>query len=318
MKRSDQGFSLLELLLASALGLVVAGAALNSLFSEADLGRRLGRQVRERQAAAIAQQQWLAKVQNQRFETLDMLRAVQTLLPRDEAGAVPENPADRQELHVDRMDCQYFPDLAVWFAGLKQQWAETHAGEDAAADAPGAAPATAEGEQPPAGSPAASADPAAAEAAGGEQKPEVTGPTGPGWVVEIQGYHFHNEPRHKPLQGAQFLRDTLIKNLGGKREKVKVSAGPLAGQEVSVSELGIGFPVIVQSSPIRSVRIPLVNLSEGSSRPVAGPPQPGGELAEASEPQELLLRRYNFVVQFCWQPRPAGQPPPPPPAAVAQ
>ena len=54
MKRSDQGFSLLELLLASALGLVVAGAALNSLFSEADLGRRLGRQVRERQVMGRA------------------------------------------------------------------------------------------------------------------------------------------------------------------------------------------------------------------------------------------------------------------------
>ncbi|MFZ4803242.1 MAG: prepilin-type N-terminal cleavage/methylation domain-containing protein [Synechococcus lacustris] len=49
MKRSEQGFSLLELLLASSLGLVLAGAALNSLFSEADLSRRLVRQVRERQ-----------------------------------------------------------------------------------------------------------------------------------------------------------------------------------------------------------------------------------------------------------------------------
>ncbi|NBQ21665.1 MAG: hypothetical protein EBU30_08435 [Synechococcaceae bacterium WB6_3B_236] len=54
MQRSDQGFSLLELLLASTFGLVVAGAALNSLFSEADLGRRLGRQVRERQVMGRA------------------------------------------------------------------------------------------------------------------------------------------------------------------------------------------------------------------------------------------------------------------------
>ena len=70
-------------------------------------------QVRERQTAAIAQQQWLARVQNQRFEALDMMRSVQSLLPRDEEGKIPENPADRKELHIDQMDCQYFPDLAV-------------------------------------------------------------------------------------------------------------------------------------------------------------------------------------------------------------
>ena len=36
------------------------------------------------------------------------------------------------------------------------------------------------------------------------------------------------------------------------------------------------------------------------------------------EPQELFLHRYDFVLQFCWQPRPAGQAPPaPPPVAAA-
>jgi len=267
--------------------------------------------VREQQAVALARQQWLAKVQNQRFETLDMLRAVQTLLPRDAADAVPENPADRQELHIDRLDCQYFPDLAVWFASLKQQWAETHAKEEdeefeepKAPPAPGGEPA-AEG-----GTPAGTPDAAAAAAA---PKPADTGPTGPGWVVEIQGHHFHNEPRHKPLEGAQYLRSTLIHNLMGKGDKVLVSAGPLAGQEVSVSELGIGYPVIVQSSSIKPVRIPLASMNQGAGRPfapMAQQPQTNDEVSDQVEPQELILRRYNFLVQFCWQPRPAGDTPP--------
>jgi type II secretory pathway pseudopilin PulG len=54
MTRSDrrqrsEGFSLLELLLACSLGLTLAMAALTALFGEGDLGRRLGRQLREGQ-----------------------------------------------------------------------------------------------------------------------------------------------------------------------------------------------------------------------------------------------------------------------------
>ena len=276
-------------------------------------------QVRERQTAAIAQQQWLARVQNQRFEALDMMRSVQSLLPRDEEGKIPENPADRKELHIDQMDCQYFPDLAAWFASLKPQWAETHIGEEAAegqaaeADGNGEPPAPAP--QPAADAPAAdpAADPAASEGDQAEKKDAAAGPTGAGWVIELRGYHFHNEQRHKPLEGAQFLRSTLVKNLMDKDTKVIVSAGPLAGEQLSVSDLGIGFPIIVESSPIKPVRIPIANLSEGGSSPAMPtpmPPQPGSDPTLPQEPQELFLHRYDFVLQFCWQPRPAGQAPP--------
>jgi type IV pilus assembly protein PilM len=281
-------------------------------------------QVRDRQAAAISQQQWLARVQNERFESLDMLRAVQSLLPHDE-GDVPENPADRNELHIGRMDCQFFPDLSVWFGGLKQQWAETHISDDSAATDNEAQPpgsgAAATGDGQGAESPAPPPDAAAVEGGEAAKTTEVTGPTGAGWVVELQGHHFHNEQRHKPLEGAQFLRDTLIKSLLGKGSEVTVSAGPLAGQKVNISELGIGFPVIVESSPVRTLRIPVANLSEGSSRPAGAFQQPGlqpgAELPEATEPQELSLKRYDFVVQFCWQPRPAGQAPPSSPSQPA-
>lgn len=285
-------------------------------------------QVKDRQAAAISQQQWLARVQNERFESLDMLRAVQSLLPHDEKDVVPENPADRNELHIGRMDCQFFPDLSLWFEGLTQQWAETHIGDEPAANdnetqPPGSgAAATADGqvaESPP------PPDAAAVEGGGAVTKTEATGPTGAGWVVELQGHHFHNEQRHKPSEGAQFLRDTLIKSLLGKGSEVTVSAGPLAGQKVNISELGIGFPVIVESSPVRTLRIPVANLSEGSGRSAAAFQQPGlqpglqpgAELPESTEPQELFLKRYDFVVQFCWQPRPAGQAPPSSPSQTA-
>ena len=257
-------------------------------------------EVRKRQTDSIAQQQWLAKVQDRRFQTLDMIRAVESLLPRDEGNVIAENPADRRELHIDHLDCQFFPDLSTWFTIVKQQWEETHIGDDAVEgeeEEPPAAAGEAAAEEPPAADPALTGD---AAPAGGST--EAAGPTGPGWVVELKGYHYHNEPRHKPAEGAQFLRTTLVHNLLGKGDQVLVSAGPLAGELVSVSDLGIGFPVIVESSKLRTVHIPLAQTG-GSS----GPQQPPQPLLD--EPQEIVLKRYDFILQFCWQPRPAGQPP---------
>ena len=56
MLKQERGFSLLELLLACGLGLIIAGAALQSLLSEQQLGIRLGAQLRQRQLLLRANQ----------------------------------------------------------------------------------------------------------------------------------------------------------------------------------------------------------------------------------------------------------------------
>ena len=260
-------------------------------------------EVKRKQDEAVAQQQYLLRVEDRRFQMLDMLRAVETLLPSDEPGKVPENPADRNELHIERIDCQYFPDLATWFAGVKGKWDETHPAEetndeegDGAAAPP--APAVEEGGEPPADGEAA--PPAAA--------PAVTGPTGPGWVVEMSGYHYHNEDHHKPEESAQFVRSTIVKGLLGEGKKVTVAAGPLAGQLVSVADVGIGFPVIVASSPVRPIRIPQAGAAAAAPAAQA-PPE-----ADSEKIPDLVLRRFDFTLQFCWQPTSPGAPKPPPAA----
>ena len=250
-------------------------------------------EVRQKRDAAIAQQRALLEVEDRRFQSLDMLRAVQSLLPRDAAGKVPENPADRNELHITALDCQYFPDLATWFAGVQQQWAETHATEEAEGDA------AAEGE--------AAAPAPAAEGTDGAP-PAAPGPTGPGWVVQMTGYHYHNEDHHKPDEAAQFVRSTIVKGLLGEGDEVVVSAGPMAGQTVPVKELGIGYPVIVASSPVRNVRVP----KEGAAQPgEPGVPRPD-LFPGAAQPEdlELALKRFDFTLQFCWQPVSPGAPKP--------
>jgi len=268
-------------------------------------------EVKQQQQAAADQQKYLVMVKSRRFQALDMMRAVESLLPRDEPGKVPENLADRREIHIDRMDCQYFPDLATWFAAVKPNWDETHPAEEPAETEEGDAAAPAEGEAaaPDAAAPPVDAVPAeGAAAAEGETPAAVAGPTGAGWVVELAGHHFHNEPHHKPDESAQFVRSTLVKNLLGEGDEVLVSAGPMAGRMVPVAELGIGWPVIVSSSPVKVTRIPTGKAVDSPEAAAGGDPA-----AEDTIP----LRRYDFVLQFVWQPVTPGAPKPPPPPAAA-
>ena len=269
--------------------------------------------VKQKQDESASWQQYLLQVQERRFQSLDLMRAIGTLLPRDPDGAVPEKVAERREIHIDSFDMQFFPDLATWFAGVQGQWAETLAADEkekaegegaapgeggqGAPPADGAAPAA---ETPPAETPPA--DPAAADGA-----VAVTGgPTGPGWVVQITGHHFHNDEQGN--EGEQFVRSTLVKNLLGKGDEVPVAAGEKSGEVVPVADLGIGYPVLVVSSQIRKVR------SDASSVvPTRG--------NDDSPPAEL--KQYDFVLQFTWKPTTPGSklPQPPSPAdagAVAQ
>jgi type IV pilus assembly protein PilM len=245
-------------------------------------------EVRAKRTEAAAQQRYLVDVQNRRFQTLDMLRALESLLPRDPPGRPAPNPADRNELHIESLDMQYFPDLATWFAAAKRQWEETHSVGGTAA-APPAAPAP----------PAEGAEPAPAEAA-----PAQVGPKGPGWVVQITGHHFHNEDRHKPEEGEQFLRSSLVQALLGKGDDVLVSAGPWAGRKVPVSDLGIGHPIIMESPKVQKVQIQ-------RAKPTAAPP------AAQADVETIELKRYDFTLQFAWQPTTPGIPKPPSPPEPA-
>ena len=217
---------------------------------------------------------------------MEMLRALRSVLPHDPPDAIPEDPADRNEVHIDRVDLEYFGDLSKWFTDVKDQWEKTHprdgvvldepepeetaaAGDEAAEEDAAAT----EGDTTTEGTAPAETTPAASATAGGDATGEPgdliddAGPSGPGWVIEIVGHHYHNESRHKPNQSAQFVRDTLIKNLLGEGPQVTVDVGPRAGETVSVKEFGIGYPVLVSTSTIQPEQVvnPLLAADGGLS-----------------------------------------------------
>ncbi|MEI7861116.1 MAG: type IV pilus assembly protein PilM [Planctomycetota bacterium] len=270
-------------------------------------------ETRKKQTDAVAQQQFLVQTEDHRFQVLDMLRAVETLLPHDDPANIPVFPGDRYELHIDSMDCQYFNDLAPWFTALQEQWTETHPAEEI------------DEEQPAAPVDPAAAPPEGGAVAEGTAAPAVEkGPSGPGWVIQLTGHHYHNEDHHKPDDTAQFVRSTIVQGLMGKGDQVLVAAGPLAGQKVPVAELGLGYPVIVNSANLRLERV--AASGGGPQQPTSFatvdseeniPPQGGfSGVPVPSAPglanQGVELKRFDFTLQFTWQPTVPGAPKPAP------
>ena len=262
--------------------------------------------VKLKQEEAASWQRYLVEVQERRFQSLDLLRAVTSLLPRDAEGPVPDDIAARREIHVDSLDMQFFPDLTTWFTGVQGNWAETQANaERQKPEAAGAGEAANAGEA--AAADAVAADPTADPAAAG-----AAGPTGPGWVVQITGHHFHNQEQGN--EGEQFVRSTIVRNLLGEGDQVLVSAGVKSGETVSVADLGIGFPVLVFSSPIRKVQVQTaVAGSTGGPGFGGGPGFAGGPSGTGTDTGTVDLKRYDFILQFSWRPTTPGSKLPPPP-----
>ena len=265
--------------------------------------------VKQKQGEAASWQQYLIQARERRFQSLDLMRAVRALLPRDADGTVPASIADRREIHVDSFDMEFFPDLAPWFAAVQGNWAETLTAAEKEKPE-GAAPAGAEGDQAPAADAAAApVDPAAPPADGSAATP-AGGPTGPGWVVQITGHHFHNEEQGN--EGEQFVRSTIIRNLLGEGAEVPVAAGTQAGDLVPVGKLGIGYPVLVLSSPLRKVQVQTSAAGPGAAAGFERGPGGVGDPAAGM----VEIKRYDFILQFTWQPTTPGStlPPVAPPA----
>ncbi len=271
---------------------------------------------------------------------LEVLKAVDAALPKDtrppeERKETEEDIAKRPELHIQSMDCEYFPDLTPWQTSIAVHLSKpaTPAADALPADAPadGAAAAPTDGQPvadpaaapvpdanvvaPPVADPAAAAvDPATEQPVEGEA---ATGLAAGGWVIELRGYHLHNNLPDKNIdvgdEGEEFVRSTFIKNL--ETGKVALPDGP-NGQpiEFAIADLGIQYPVVVTNEKTKTVTYLAepVDAANGAMPMAArglegGAVPPGSGLPGDQLPKMFKLRQYDFVIQFCWQPQPRGQ-----------
>ena len=290
----------------------------------------------------------------------ELLYAINECLPRDlktsPGQTRPDDPKERNEIYIESIEAQRVDRLEDWYAVAHgKQPAGMPAGSGGEAMPPGSpgmpsptGPMVPGGPggmgggmvpgslaSAPAGptpSPAPAAGPAAPSAAspGSEAgSPPAEGPSGPGWVVRLTGYHFHNYPPQEAqgrLSGLEYVQQTLIKNLRDNKIELPVftaTEGSTEGKKehVTMKELGIQCPVLVDPKPLVRYRVPhpkavaaaMLNPTStpgsGEAAGPASPKSPGSPSGkDSSEPTETLeVLKYTFTVEFAWQPTPPSK-----------
>ncbi|NMC21560.1 MAG: type IV pilus assembly protein PilM, partial [Thermogutta sp.] len=259
--------------------------------------------------------------------------------PKQQAEALES----REEIHITSLDANRWEDLSLWWQQTGG-WYKVPEGEEGAEGSAGSTPA-----QPAAPAAVAPAAPAMGGAGsspygasspygtsspyGGSESmypgaspygaavapppPSIPGPTGAGYVIRLTGYHYHNSDKARTNQGAEYVRNTLIKNL---------ETGPffVNGEWLTPQELGIGFPCLINPGRTYPVRVMDPNLRPSASATGTGTTGPtgipsgsliaGGTTGALGTgapgapgtltiPGVIELKRFDFVIEFVWQPK---------------
>ena len=224
-----------------------------------------------------------------RIRWLELLKAVDACLPRGEDpkadglnGKEKTMSADdvmrSPELHITHFDCQEVDDIAGWKSAIEAMREKTAAAGGTASVQPADAPA----ENPSDAAPAKAATPT--------------------WIVQLAGHHYHNADTYH--QGAEYLAETLIKALRDKKVEIPTEDGK--GMElVSMKELGVSYPTIVKHTPLEEDPMvdPNSESPEGGGGAMGRPDRPARAAEDSSGPKIIKPKRFDFIVQFCWQPK---------------
>ena len=135
----------------------------------------------------------------------------------------------------------------------------------------------------------------------------------------MDGYHFHNTDQLH--EGTRFIVESFFKEL--ESGSVKLPDGPDGAMiDVPIKDLGIHHPVVITELKISTVPyFPEATEEEdggmnnrgGEGRMMMRDRGPmlglegGGQAGVEKPPEPWKLRRYDFRIQFCWQPMPRGK-----------
>lgn len=242
-----------------------------------------------------------------RLRWLELMKALDAALPVEERPR--EENADhvmsRNELHITSLDGRKFTDLAAEYVTPTDPLYLDFKG------APAADAAATVGFDP-------NAPPPTEDMSGGDgTMAPASAIAGPGWVIQLTGYHYHNADADMQNQSATFVINTLLKQLEEGTVKLPDGFDPeakkLTGKivEVPIKDLGISRPWILKGKAWQDEWInpdELLGLTGGGSglglegmiQPV--PTVEGGVPGE-TKPTVFKVRKYDFVVQLCWQPK---------------
>jgi type IV pilus assembly protein PilM len=175
----------------------------------------------------------VSKGAEQRLLCLELFEAVEQSLNRDPL-LMEKTPQelpykDRMDFHVTRIDQVYYDNLAGWY---KQDLKDSYQEELKAREQAGFAKIKRTPEKDP-------------------------DPTGPGWVVELRGYHYYNGKEKQGREGAAHVTNYLVEFLENGTIKLP-GVKPGEVREITMYDLGVRRPVLRNraAQPNRLFRLP--------------------------------------------------------------
>lgn len=200
----------------------------------------------------------VSKGAQRRLMCLELYEAIEASLNRN-PELMEKTPAElpyknRMDFHITSVEQVYMDNLAGWYkADLKQNYLEELRNREQAGFAKIKRPA--------------------------DKDPD---PTGPGWVVELKGYHYFNGTEKKGYEGAAHVSNYLIEFLENGTVQLPGDK-PGTKKEVTMYDLGIRRPVLRNKDdrPNYAYRVPnpeyLKILEERGIKPSTGLGSAGGK-----------------------------------------
>lgn len=248
---------------------------------------------------------------------MELLQGLDAAMPKDTRPAEErkdtlEDISSRSELHITAFESKHFEDLASErYSLIEEAYLTSRGGVDAGVgDDEDAIDAT-------------GLDSTGEDGFGGEMSDAEDGADagntleGSGWVIQLTGYHYHNLDRTN--QTIRFVNNTLVKNL--EEGIAKLPDGP-DGQmmDVLLNDMGFSHPWVVEGKPLTTEVVdpnsPIGSAGRSGGRGYGGrsesygaregaavSPGEGAGQPDGEEKLPILeLKRYDFVVEFFWQP----------------
>lgn len=133
-----------------------------------------------------------------------------------------------------------------------------------------------------------------------------TGPTGAGWVFELQCYHYYNSPENMGLEGSNHVRKYLTtaflnSTIELPTDKTDENGNPIM-ETFTLKEMGLSYPLLLDDNAPVPSRVPNPDYDRDSAMEAfAALEEEGAEDDPAFVPPTVEVPRLDFVFQIVWQ-----------------
>jgi type IV pilus assembly protein PilM len=257
---------------------------------------------------------------------MELLKGLDAAMPKDTRPAeerkdTKEDISERLELHITAFESKHYADLAAdRYAQIEEAYEKSReegASRGGEASGEGGSESDDLGEEEMADPMGETGDFEGDSLDGGNGANALEGP---GWVIQLTGYHYHNLDQTN--QTIRYVNNTLIKNL---EEGTVMLPDGSEGQmmDVPLADLGISHAWVVEGKPLTDEVIdpnaPLNSTGRSGGYGARGYGGGGygdsreGRMAAAGQEDgneklpPIHLKRYDFVVEFFWQPHTRGE-----------